>query len=73
MTTLQGRASWYSVSPFHHSRKIQGSDLCLSHPPRVKPFSLAAGDNVGREKDHTEAQAGMQQNFNELEEGKEVL
>lgn len=39
----------------------------------MTPFSLAAGESVWREKDHAEAQAGMQQNFNESKEGKEVL
>lgn len=37
------------------------------------PFPLAAGENIQRQKDHTEAKAGMQQNFNELKEGKEFL
>ena len=50
-----------------------GCPLCPQDLPRATPFSLEARESVRREKDHAEAQAGMQQNFNELKEGKEVL
>lgn len=47
--------------------------MCLQDLPRVMLLSLAAGDCIQRQKDHTEAKAGMQQNFNELKEVKEFL
>lgn len=52
------------------SGNADGSPFCLQDLPRATPFSLEARESIQGEKDHTEAQAGMQQNFNELKEEK---
>lgn len=41
--------------------------------PQSNAFLSGSWGSVRGEKDHAEAQAGMQQNFNESKEGKEVL